>query len=126
MTISAGAGCPYILAVHGDVDAKIHGKLQPVKPGMLLPADEGSVAIGDNSSIIVAFPNSPSSVIGASRRLDYKIKDGSDIDSLRDLSETTSRRLRTATDKHSKFMSTLSNILKKMSETDASITQNLK
>ena len=49
-----------------------------------------------------------------------------DLDSLGELSETESLRLQTAMDRLSKLMTTLSNILKKMSDTTQSITQNLK
>ena len=53
-----------------------------------------------------------------------KIK--SDLDSMSELGETESLRLQMAMDRLSKMMSTLSNILKKISDTANSITQNLK
>jgi hypothetical protein len=49
-----------------------------------------------------------------------------DLDSMSELGETESLRLQMAMDRMSKFMSTLSNILKKMSDTASQITQNLK
>jgi hypothetical protein len=49
-----------------------------------------------------------------------------ELDSLSELGETESLRLQMAMDRVSKFMTTLSNILKKASETSAQITQNLK
>jgi seryl-tRNA synthetase len=49
-----------------------------------------------------------------------------ELDSLSELGETESLRLQMAMDRMSKFMSTLSNILKKSSETSGEITQNLK
>jgi hypothetical protein len=49
-----------------------------------------------------------------------------DLDSMSELGETESLRLQMAMDRISKFMSTLSNILKKMSDTASQITQNLK
>jgi hypothetical protein len=48
------------------------------------------------------------------------------IDSLSELSEMDQLRLQMAMDRLSKMMSTLSNILKKMSDTASQITQNLK
>lgn len=48
------------------------------------------------------------------------------LDSLGDLSQTDSLRLQNAMDRMSQLMSTLSNILKKISDTAQSITQNLK
>ena len=49
-----------------------------------------------------------------------------DLDSLSDLSEEESLRLQMAMDRLSKLMSTLSNILKKISDTTDSIAANLK
>jgi hypothetical protein len=49
-----------------------------------------------------------------------------DLDSLSDIGETESLRLQMAMDRLSKMMSTLSNLLKKVSDTASEITQNLK
>ena len=49
-----------------------------------------------------------------------------DPDSLSEMGEMESLRLQMAMERRSKAMQTLSNILKKMSDTNASITQNLK
>jgi predicted nucleic acid-binding Zn-ribbon protein len=48
------------------------------------------------------------------------------LDSKSEMGETESLRLQMAMDRMSKMMSTLSNLLKKISETSQSITQNLK
>jgi hypothetical protein len=48
------------------------------------------------------------------------------LDSMSELGEMESLRLQMAMDRRSKMMSTLSNMLKKMSDTSQSITQNLK
>jgi hypothetical protein len=48
------------------------------------------------------------------------------LDSLSQLGENVSLRLQMAMDRYSKMMSTLSNILKKISDTASSITQNMK
>ena len=48
------------------------------------------------------------------------------LDSMSELGETESLRLQMAMDRMSKLMSTLSNILKKISDTSNSIAQNLK
>lgn len=53
-----------------------------------------------------------------------KIK--SDLDSMSEIGETESMRLQMAMDRLSKLMSTLSNLLKKVSDTANQITQNLK
>jgi chromosome segregation ATPase len=49
-----------------------------------------------------------------------------ELDSLSELGETESLRLQMAMDRLSKLMSTLSNLLKKASDTSGQITQNLK
>ena len=49
-----------------------------------------------------------------------------DLDSLSELGEMESLRLQMAMDRMSKMMSTLSNILKKISDTAGSITANIK
>jgi hypothetical protein len=49
-----------------------------------------------------------------------------DLDSMSELGEMESLRLQMAMDRYSKMMSTLSNILKKVSETSDAITQNIK
>jgi hypothetical protein len=49
-----------------------------------------------------------------------------DLDSMSELGETESMRLQMTMDRMSKMMSTLSNLLKKMSDTASQITQNMK
>jgi len=48
------------------------------------------------------------------------------LDSLSEIGEMESMRLQMAMDRISKFMQTLANILKKISETDSGIVENLK
>jgi hypothetical protein len=50
----------------------------------------------------------------------------SDLDSMSEMGETESLRLQMAMDRMSKMMSTLSNLLKKESDTAEGITANLK
>ena len=57
-------------------------------------------------------------------RLDATVKNK--LDSMSEISEMESLRLQMAMDRMSKLMSTLSNLLKKQSETAAAITQNMK
>ena len=56
------------------------------------------------------------------------IRDGlkDQLDSMSEMSEMTSLRLQMAMDRRSKFMETLSNIMKKINTTQETITQNLK
>jgi hypothetical protein len=48
------------------------------------------------------------------------------LDSMNEMSEMTSMDLQMAMDRRSKFVETLSNVLKKISDTQASIVQNMK
>lgn len=48
------------------------------------------------------------------------------LDALSELSEMAAQRLQMAIDRRSKFLSTLANIMKKLSDTDTTIAQNLK
>jgi hypothetical protein len=48
------------------------------------------------------------------------------LDGMNEMSEMTSLRLQMMMDRRSKFMSTLSNIMKKISTTQDTIVQNLK
>ena len=67
-------------------------------------------------------PGSPSKA-----ELDAQVdKMKSDLDSMSEMGETESLRLQMAMDRMSKMMSTLSNMLKKMSDTQGSITNNIK
>ena len=50
----------------------------------------------------------------------------SDLDSMSEMGEMESLRLQMAMDRMSKMMSTLSNLLKKISDTQSSIVQNIK
>jgi hypothetical protein len=50
----------------------------------------------------------------------------SDLDTMGEMGEMESLRLQMAMDRLSKMMSTLSNLLKKISDTTSQITQNLK
>ena len=51
---------------------------------------------------------------------------GRNLDSMNEMSEMTSMRLQMAMDRRSKFISTLSNIMKKISDTQGALVQNLK
>jgi hypothetical protein len=82
-------------------------------------------------AVIAAFPGvhltngeiNTLSAIAISDAIDSMKKD---LDSMSELGQTESLRLQMAMDRMSKLMSTLSNILKKISDTSQSITQNLK
>jgi hypothetical protein len=48
------------------------------------------------------------------------------LDAMNEMSETTSLRLQMLMDRRSRFISTLSNIMKKISDTQGTLVQNLK
>ena len=63
----------------------------------------------------------------ARRELESLFEDlNSRLDSMNEMSEETSLRLQMTMDRRSKFVSTLSNILKKISSTQDTLVQNLK
>jgi hypothetical protein len=49
-----------------------------------------------------------------------------DLDSMNEMSEMVSMRLQMAMDRRSKFVETLSNVLKKIADTQDAIVQNMK
>lgn len=66
---------------------------------------------------------------GVAKQIGARLADGKgdhDIDAMSEMGEMESLRLQMAMDRLSKMMSTLSNLLKKTSDTASSITQNLK
>jgi len=71
----------------------------------------------------------PGASLGQLNKTDLDAQVGqlkSQLDSMSEMGETESLRLQMAMDRLSKLMSTLSNMLKKMSDTDAGITNNIK
>lgn len=71
----------------------------------------------------IAITPRPPSKADFDRQLDAA---RNDLDAMNEMSEMESLRLQMAMDRMSKMMSTLSNLLKKLSGTSAAITQNLK
>jgi len=92
---------------------------------------------GSNDNVIVAGGNDvpPSKGLSTLKtrpflstlrsRIDQRLP-GAPLDSLSEMGEMESLRLQMAMDRQSKMMSTLSNLLKKVSDTSAAITQNIK
>lgn len=79
----------------------------------------------DNSAI-VSRPARINNTVTKTELDATKDKIKSDLDSMSEMGEMESLRLQMAMDRMSKMMSTLSNILKKISDTQQSIIQNLK
>ena len=62
--------------------------------------------------------------VGVLRAIQYELKN--ELDSMSEMSEMESLRLQMAVDRFSKVMSALSNILKKISDTQSAIITNVK
>jgi hypothetical protein len=95
-----------------DAKAKLRGRSEAAKPARR-PATR------------VQAPRTPDPIPRA--ELDARLEQAkNDLDSMSEMGEMESLRLQMAMDRLSKMMSTLSNLLKKASETAQGITQNLK
>jgi len=68
----------------------------------------------------------PAATITSGQLASVKSQISQSLDSLSELSETQSLRLQMAMDQRSKFIETLSNIEKSISDVDDSILQNMK
>ena|ERR1700680_4290733 len=74
-----------------------------------------------------ALKQTQSNIVSTAREiesLEQNVKN--QLDSMSEMGETESLRLQMAMDRMSKLMSTLSNLLKKISDTEAGIAQNMK
>ena len=93
------------------------------------PAPSGLTAaqkktFGEEMTKLVATADETDKVV---KKLDAGLKDSkASLDSMSEMGETESLRLQMEMDRLSKAMTTLSNLLKKFSDTAGSITQNLK
>lgn len=93
-----------------------------LNPQPLPPKEASSSAVRDFDSVALnPQPLPPKKVSGSA--ID---KAKSDLDSMSEMGEMESLRLQMAMDRRSKMMSTLSNLLKKISDTADGITANLK
>lgn len=86
------------------------------------PGDEGSTGNGG----LVISGSGPDGTVTKKDIDTAKETVKNKLDSLSEMGETESLRLQMAMDRLSKLMSTLSNLLKKTSDTDSGITQNIK
>lgn len=113
-------------------------QINDAKAALRQPARRDGAATANRSATSPAAAAQPQALPNASRvavqprpmttaefngRLD---REKNDLDSLNEMGEMESLRLQMAMDRLARLMSTLSNILKKISDTAATITQNLK
>jgi hypothetical protein len=100
--------------------------------GTLVPATRKKQMIGDARSLVARAEAlqsgySPAAGQPSKAELDSQIDQiKNDLDSMSEMGEMESLRLQMAMDRMAKMMSTLSNLLKKISDTSQSITQNIK
>lgn len=106
-------------AMQASLNTKIDGAKQIHSTGRL----QASQLTGPFNTLHKAMKDSLSTHQAAS---DLVESAKSDLDSMSEMGETESLRLQMAMDRLSKMMSTLSNLLKKVSDTSQSITQNMK
>ena len=96
----------------------------PPACGRLGLAETGATLRQTSAGSRIALPAAEPATLGELRSIKDAMKDK--LDSLSELGEAESLRLQLAMDRLNKLMATLSNIMKKISDTAQSITQNLK
>ena len=95
----------------------------PVCGGLQPAAAEAAVALRRARAQVTLTPKEPATV-GELRAVADDVK--RKLDSMSEMGETESLRLQMMMDRRSKFISTLSNIMKKISNTQDTLVQNLK
>lgn len=94
---------------------------QPAPAKLSKPESDAYAKFIEDTKVVIADLGK------AAKKLDDATKDPkSDLDSMSEMGEMESLRLQAQMDRTSKMLSTLSNVLKKLSDSAQSITQNLK
>lgn len=97
------------------------------KKGCIVPADKATRIRKEVMKLYLEYNQFLASVTKGKTGMDNAKKTIQDkLDNMSEMGEMESLRLQMAMDKLSKMMSTLSNLLKKISDTASSITQNIK
>ena len=98
-----------------------------VKPVKIIPSPKAALIRKDVVQLKLQLTQFSDSVAITKKQIDEEVnKMKSDMDNMSEMGEAESLRLQMAMDRLSKMMSTLSNLLKKISDTSAGITQNIK
>jgi len=98
-----------------------------VKPVKIIPSPKAALIRKDVVQLKLQLTQFSDSVALIKKQIDDEVtKMKNDMDSMSEMGETESLRLQMAMDRLSKMMSTLSNLMKKISDTSAGITQNIK
>ena len=97
------------------------------KQGCIIPADKATSIRKEVMKLYLEYNQFLASVTKGKTGMDNAKKTIQDkLDNMSEMGEMESLRLQMAMDRLSKMMSTLSNLLKKISDTASSITQNIK
>jgi hypothetical protein len=133
LAVPAHAGVEQELLVTRESVRALRNKLAKARDDMramaTTPAPQGLTAeqlkiYGAEMANVLVLANETDAVV---KKIDSLIDQAkADLDSLSEMGEMESLRLQMAMDRLSKLMSTLSNLLKKVSDTASSIVQNLK
>jgi len=98
-----------------------------VKPVKIIPSPKAMQIRKDVVQLKVQLAQFSDSVAISKKQIDDEVnKMKNDLDNMSEMGETESLRLQMAMDRLSKMMSTLSNLMKKISDTSSGITQNIK
>ncbi len=115
------------LIIHAQNNPQKVTIVKPVATVKVLPSQKAVVVRKDVIKLKTQLTQLSDSITITKKEIDAIVdKMKNDLDSMSEMGEAESLRLQLAMDGLSKMMSTLSNILKKISDTQQSITQNIK
>jgi hypothetical protein len=120
------------VAIYSTAQTDTMKRMVAIKPAMtsqlrVIPSAKATVVRKDAVQLKLQLSQFQDSVTVLKKDIDNAVDQiKNKLDSKSEMGETESLRLQMAMDRMSKMMSTLSNLLKKISETSQSITQNLK
>ncbi len=115
------------LIIHAQNNPQKVAIVKPVATVKVLSSQKAVVVRKDVIKLKTQLTQLSDSITITKKEIDAIVdKMKNDLDSMSEMGEAESLRLQLAMDGLSKMMSTLSNILKKISDTQQSITQNIK
>ena len=121
--------CGYSVFPQNNPPLKSTTVIKPVlvKPVKIIPSPKAVLIRKDVVQLKLQLTQFSDSVAITKKQIDDEVtKMKNDMDSMSEMGEAESLRLQMAMDRLSKIMSTLSNLMKKISDTSAGITQNIK
>lgn len=116
-----------ILTSHEQSNPQKNAVLKPLTTVKVIPSKKAITIRKDVVRLSTQLTQLSDSIDITKKEIDGAIdRMKNDMDSMSEMGETESLRLQMAMDRLSKMMSTLGNLLKKISDTQQSITQNMK